>query len=137
MTKQLLKGTQWAVWSYVALFAILQLIQVFSSIIIPMEAAVYALMMIMGSYMGIDQVATFIASKALPAGQKYTGSKAKLKSMTLAIVFLLLEALIVQVLIQPRLLPLDSLFFAAGLVISLYVGGNKAANIAETLSPKE
>lgn len=130
-------GTQWAVWFYMILFAGLLAIEATSTEIIPMEAAIYALMMILGSYIGVDQVSTFVASKSMPVGQKYTGSLHKLRNVTIVLCLLVAEALVVQYIIKPRVLPLDTLFFCCGLILSLYVGGNKAANIAENMGSKK
>jgi hypothetical protein len=102
-----------------------------------MEMAIYSLMMIVGSYIGLDQAATFVSSMKMPEGIKYEGSKEKLRNIAVAMVLVLAEGLIVQYIIKPRILPLDQLFFATGLILSIYVGGNKAANIAANISPKK
>lgn len=130
-------GTVWAVWAYFLLFFSLLILQSIDTVVIPMEMAIYALMMIVGSYIGLDQAATFVSSMKMPEGVKYEGSKEKLRNIAIAMVLVLAEGLIVQYIIKPRILPLDQLFFATGLILSIYVGGNKAANIAAHISPKK
>jgi len=137
MKKKFKLGTVWAVWAYFVLFFLLLILQAVGTVLIPMEMAIYSLMMIVGSYIGLDQAATFVSSMRMPEGIKYEGSKEKLRNIAVAMVLVLAEGLIVQYIIKPRILPLDQLFFATGLILSIYVGGNKAANIAAHISPKK
>lgn len=123
--------TIWVVWLIlisIALLFPLQLIVIFQ---IPFDSAIWALLFIVGGYMGFDQFATIITSKNMPKGYKYTGSYKKLLFITIALWIILIEAMIFQTLLSKIKLPLDRLFLAVGLISGIFAGGNKLNNVAE------
>ena len=123
--------TVWVVWliliSVMALFP-LQLLVNFE---IPFDGAIWALLFIVGGYMGFDQFSTITASRKLPDGFKYTGSYKKLLFITIAIWVILIEGMVFQGLLEDIKLPLDQLFIAVGIVSGIFAGGNKLNNAAE------
>jgi len=134
MTKQINQKSVWVVWliiiSVFALFP-LQLIVIFD---IPFNGAIWALLFIVGGYMGFDQFATIVTSRKMPEGYKYTGSYKKLFFITIALWVILIEAMIFQSFLKKIELPLDQLFFAVGIVSGIFAGGNKLNNAAEKIN---
>ena len=128
--------TKWAPIVYGLLYALLlgwTLIPGASTL--PMDGATYGLMMVFGAYIGMDQWSSFVVSKQLPVGTKYTGSRTKLMLLSVMMVILTAEAMWVQYTDKSRLLPFDQIFLCLGVVLSLYAGGNKAVNAAESMGP--
>lgn len=123
--------TVWVVWLIIISIFLLFPLQLIVTFEIPFDGAIWALLLIVGGYMGFDQFATVVTSRAMPSGYKYTGSYQKLLFITIALWILLIEAIIFQgILIQIKL-PLDQLFFAVGIISGIFAGGNKLNNVAE------
>lgn len=123
--------TVWVVWLIIISVFLLFPLQLIVTFEIPFDGAIWALLLIVGGYMGFDQFATVVTSRSLPAGFKYTGSYQKLLFITIALWVILIEAIIFQgILIQIKL-PLDQLFFAVGVISGIFAGGNKLNNVAE------
>jgi hypothetical protein len=129
--------TAWVVWLYIVLYAALLVLQAVVDFAMPLDGATWALLAVVGGYVGMDQFASFVASKKLPSGMKYTGSYKKLLHIVIAIFTLAIVAIIVQGLEPEYQLPLDRLMMAAGLTAGLFAGGNKAANAAEQEGPND
>ena len=125
--------TVWVVWLIILSVAILFPLQLIVNFEIPFSGAMYALMLIVGGYVGLDQFATIVTTKKLPNGFKYTGSYRKLLFIVIAMWGLLFEALIFQVIIVNVKLPLDELFVAVGIISGFFAGGNKLNNANEGL----
>jgi hypothetical protein len=129
--------TAWVVWLYIILYAALLILQTAVNFAMPFEGATWALLAVVGGYVGMDEFASFVATKKLPSGVKYTGSYRKLLHIVIAMFALSILAIIIQS-VQPFYeLPLDRLMMAAGLTAGLFAGGNKAANAAEKEGPAE
>ena len=127
--------TVFVVWLYMVLFALMLAIQPIVSFAMPIDGASYALFLVVGGYVGLDEFASYVASKKLPRGSKFTGSQQKLLRIVIAMFVLSLEAVIIQALVPDVALPLDQIVLAAGLVAGIFAGGNKAANAAEQEGP--
>ncbi|MFW5955726.1 MAG: hypothetical protein ACOCSK_03195 [Rhodothermales bacterium] len=123
--------TAWVVWVFIVLYAAMLALQAYLDFQMPIDGATWALLFVVGGYVGMDEFASFVASKKLPKGMKYTGSYRKLMYIVIAMFALVLLAIIVQANAPEYELPLDRLAMAAGLVSGLFAGGNKAANAAE------
>ena len=123
--------TAWAVWVLIVAYAAMLGLQLVVSFALPLDGATWAVMMVVGAYVGADQLATYVASKKMPVGLKYTGSYQKLLRIVVAMMLLVIEAIVVQALVPDTALPLDQLMVALGIVTGLFAGGNKAANAAE------
>ena len=130
MKNQITK-TVWIVWLIILSTAILFPLQIIVNFEIPFSGAMYALMLIVGGYVGLDQFATITTSRKLPNGFKYTGSYRKLLFIVIAMWGLLFEALIFQAIITNVKLPLDELFVAVGIISGFFAGGNKLNNANE------
>jgi hypothetical protein len=129
--------TAWVVWLYIILYAALLILQSVVNFAMPIDGATWALLAVVGGYVGMDQFAAFVASKKLPSGMKYTGSYKKLLQIVIAMFALAIIAIVVQAVAPDYELPLDRLMMAAGFVAGLFAGGNKAANAAEQEGPAE
>lgn len=127
--------TVWVVWLYMAAYAAMLALLAVVDFDMPISGATYGLMIVVGGYVGMDEFASFVASKKLPAGIKYTGSTRKLLNIVIGIFILAAEAMVVQVIEPDVILPLDQIVLAAGMVAGIYAGGNKAANAAEQEGP--
>lgn len=123
--------TAWVVWVFIVLYAAMLALQAFVKFAMPLDGGTWALLFIVGGYVGMDQFATFVASKKLPQGFKYSGSYKKLLHIVIAMFVLMIVAIVVQAQSPSYELPLDRLAMAAGLVAGLFAGGNKANNAAE------
>jgi hypothetical protein len=123
--------TAWVVWLYIVLYAALLVLQVFVNFNMPLDGATWALLAVVGGYVGMDEFASFVASKKMPSGMKYTGSYKKLLRIVVAMFALVIVAIAVQSQAPDYQLPLDRLTMAAGLTAGLFAGGNKATNAAE------
>jgi len=132
MKNQITK-TVWVVWLIILSVGILFPLQLIVNFEIPFSGAMYALMLIVGGYVGLDQFATITTTKKLPNGFKYTGSYKKLLFIVIAMWGLLFEALIFQAIITNVKLPLDELFVAVGIISGFFAGGNKLNNANEGL----
>lgn len=130
-----MKRTIWAVWVFMGIYAALLVLAVLVDFALPIDGATYALFIVVGGYVGIDEFATYVASKKLPTGQKYTGSIEKLMKIVVGMFVIAIEAIVIQAISPQTVLPLDQIILAAGLVAGLYAGGNKAANVAEQAGP--
>lgn len=126
--------TSWVVWLILVSVAVLFPLQLIVIFEIPFDGAIWALLLIVGGYMGFDQFATIVASRHMPEGYKYTGSYRKLLFITIALWFILIEAIIFQGILSGIRLPLDQLFFAVGLISGIFAGGNKMNNAAEQIN---
>ena len=123
--------TAWIVWLYIVLYAALLGLQAVVNFAMPLDGATWALLAVVGGYTGMDEFATYVTSKKLPKGQKYTGSYKKLLKIVVAMFVLVVVAIVVQAIEPDYQLPLDRLTMAAGLTAGLFAGGNKANNAAE------
>lgn len=123
--------TIWVVWLIIISACLLFPLQLIVTFEIPFDGAIWALLLIVGGYMGFDQFATVVASRTLPAGYKYTGSYKKLFFVTIALWLILIEAIVFQGILNQIKLPLDQLFFAVGVISGIFAGGNKLNNVAE------
>ena len=121
----------WAVWFYILLYFILLILQNIKSIVIPIDGATYALMLVVGGYVGVSQFAAFVSTKKLPDGIRYTGCYDKLRSIVVAMMILSITARISTAINPAPKIPVDNVLLAAGLAASLFVSGNKAAVSAE------
>lgn len=123
--------TAWVVWIMIIAIAFLFPLQFIVMFEIPFDGAVWALLFVVGGYMGFDQMATIVATRKMPVGYKYTGSYKKLLFITIALWLILVEAMIFQSILIQIMLPLNELFFSVGLVSGIFAGGNKLNNAAE------
>lgn len=123
--------TSWIVWLTLISVAFLFPLQLIVKFAIPFDGAIWALLFTVGGYMGFDQFATVVSSRQMPTGYKYTGSYKKLFFITIALWFILIEALIFQGILPLMQLPLDHLFFSVGIISGIFAGGNKLNNAAE------
>jgi len=123
--------TIWVVWLIIISVFLLFPLQLIVTFEIPFDGAIWALLLIVGGYMGFDQFATVVTSRTLPVGYKYTGSYKKLLFVTIALWLILIEAIIFQGILNQIKLPLDQLFFAVGVISGIFAGGNKLNNVAE------
>jgi hypothetical protein len=123
--------TAWAVWALIVSYAAMLGLQLIVNFALPLDGATWAVMMVVGAYVGADEFASYVTSKRMPKGVKYTGSYTKLLRIVIAMMVLVIEAIVVQALIPDVALPLDQLMVALGIVTGLFAGGNKAANAAE------
>ena len=131
MLEKIKTKTVWVVWLIIISVAVLFPLQIVVNFSIPFSGAMYALMMIVGGYVGLDQFATVVKSKKLPKDYKYTGSYKKLLSIVIGLWILLFESLVFQGFLKNIVLPLDELFVAVGIISGLFAGGNKLNNAAE------
>lgn len=127
--------TAWVVWIYIVAYAAMLALVALVDFAMPLTGATYGLMVVVGGYVGMDEFASFVASKKLPAGVKYTGSKQKLLSIVIGMFAIATIAIAVQAIEPGIMLPLDQIVLAAGLVAGIYAGGQKAANAAEQEGP--
>lgn len=127
--------TVWVVWLYMLTYALMLGMQLIVDFAMPLDGATYALFLVVGGYVGMDEFAGFVASKRLPTGVKYTGSYSKLLRIVVAMFLISIEAIVIQALVPEQQLPLDQIVLAAGLVAGIFAGGNKAKNAAETEGP--
>jgi len=125
------QASAWVVWGFMLAYVAMLILELFVQFPLPIDGSTYALFMVVGGYVGIDQVASYVKSKTLPPGYKYTGSYAKLRNMVVGMMAITLLAIVVQALLPQRPLPVDNVMLAAGLIAGLFVGGNKANNAAE------
>ena len=123
--------TAWIVWLYIVLYAALLGLQAVVNFAMPLDGATWALLAVVGGYTGMDEFATYVTSKKMPKGAKYTGSYKKLLKIVVAMFVLVVVAIVVQAIEPDYQLPLDRLTMAAGLTAGLFAGGNKANNAAE------
>jgi hypothetical protein len=123
--------TGWAVWVLLLSYAAMLGLQLVVTFPLPLDGATWAVMMVVGAYVGADEFASYVTSKRMPKGVKYTGSYQKLLRIVIAMMLLVIEAIVVQSLIPDIELPLDQLMVALGIVTGLFAGGNKAQNAAE------
>ena len=123
--------TGWAVWALIVAYASMLGLQLIVDFPLPLDGATWAVMMVVGAYVGADEFASYVTSKRMPKGEKYTGSYEKLLRIVIAMMALVIEAIVVQALVPEVALPLDQLMVALGIVTGLFAGGNKAANAAE------
>jgi len=123
--------TAWAVWVLIVAYAAMLGLQLFVTFSLPLDGATWAVMMVIGAYVGADEFASYVTSKKMPEGLKYTGSYKKLLRIVVAVMVLVAEAIVVQALVPKTELPLDQLMVALGIITGLFAGGNKAANAAE------
>jgi len=123
--------TAWVVWVFIVLYAALLGLQLVVDFAMPIDGATWALLAIVGGYVGMDEFASYVASKKMPKGTKYTGSYTKLRRIVIAMFVLMVVAIVVQSQAPDYKLPLDRLAMAAGVVAGLFAGGNKAGNAAE------
>lgn len=124
--------TAWVVWIYLLAYGAMLALTAVVEFIMPIDGATYGLMVVVGGYVGMDEFASFVTSRKMPAGMKYTGSKEKLLAMVLGMFALAAEAIVVQSFVPDVALPLDQIVLSAGLVAGIYAGGQKAANAAES-----
>lgn len=123
----------WAVWLFIGLTALIFPLQlVVDKFELPLGEASYALMIVVGSYLGFDQLASYAKTKTLNPGDKFTGSYKKLLHITIAMFLLLGELIILQFLSPNIKMPLGEMILCVGAVAGIFVGGNKANNIAES-----
>lgn len=123
--------TVWVVWLIIITVGVLFPLQLLLDFPLPFGGALYALMFIVGGYVGFDQFSTVVASRKMPTGFKYTGSYKKLFFIVIGMWILLIEAIIFQAILTTIQLPLDQMFVAVGIVSGLFAGGNKLNNAAE------
>jgi hypothetical protein len=123
--------TAWAVWVLIVAYAAMLGLQLIVNFALPLDGATWAVMMVVGAYVGADEFASYVTSRKMPAGMKYTGSYKKLLRIVIAMMVLVIEAIVVQSLVPETALPLDQLMVALGIVTGLFAGGNKAANAAQ------
>jgi hypothetical protein len=128
--------TVWVVWVYMIAYLALLLLQLRVEFAMPLDGATYALFLVVGGYVGMDEFASFVTSKRMPAGMKYTGSYRKLLAIVIAMFAVATVAIVVQAQLPDTELPLDQIVLAAGLVAGIFAGGNKAANAAEQTGPE-
>lgn len=128
-------STLWAVWAFLALYALLVALQAAPGVDFPLDGATYALMFVVGAYVGTDQFASFIATRQLPSGTKYTANHTKLTRITVAMFLVAGESLVVQWLLPEKHLPLNELFISLGVVVSMFAGGAKAKTAIERHGP--
>ena len=147
--------TRWAVWCIIGSYATLLVLAAFG-VSMPLDGATWALTLVVGAYVGVDELSVYIASRNLPRGEKYTGSYAKLRNMVIAMFALTLIAVAVETDLFRTVVPgggmpggnevfggepagpnvpIDRLFVSLGIVVALFAGGNKAANVAEQTEP--
>lgn len=126
--------TSWVVWLVTIAITVLFPLQLIVKFEIPFDGAIWALLFTVGGYMGFDQFATVVSSRQMPTGYKYTGSYKKLFFITIALWFILIEALIFQGILPSIKLPLDHLFFSVGIISGIFAGGNKLNNAAEKVN---
>lgn len=127
--------TVWVVWVYIILYAIMLGLQLIVEFALPIDGATWALFFVVGGYTGMDEFASYVTTKRLPKGVKYTGSYDKLMRIVIAMFVLVIIAIIVQALAPKYQIPLDNLTMAAGLVAGIFAGGNKALNAVENEGP--
>ena len=130
-------STVWAVWTFIVFYAALLVLTLVVDFVMPLDGATYALFLVVGGYVGMDEFASFVASKKMPKGMRYTGSITKLRNIVIAMFAIVILALVVQALSPTVALPLDQIVLAAGLVAGLFAGGNKAAVAAEQEGPTQ
>jgi hypothetical protein len=123
--------TAWAVWVLIVSYAAMLGLQLVVSFTLPLDGATWAVLMVVGAYVGADEFASYVTSKRMPKGTRYTGSYKKLLRIVVAMMLLVIEAIIVQALVVDTALPLDQLMVALGIVTGLFAGGNKASVSAE------
>lgn len=131
MGEKIHQKSVWAVWLFIGLVSLIFPLQLFVSFNLPLRESAYALMMVVGAYLGFDQLATFTKTKTLKPGDKFTGSYKKLLHITIAMFCLLLELIILQFLCVEIEMPLGEMILCVGAVAGIFVGGNKANNMAE------
>lgn len=137
MSENIVKAKQktaWVVWLIIISVVLLFPLQLIVTFDIPFDGAIWALLFVVGGYIGFDQFATVVTTRNMPLGFKYTGSYKKLMAMTFAMWALMIEALIFQSILSAIQLPLDQLFFAVGLISGIFAGGNKLNNAAEKVN---
>lgn len=120
----------WAVWTIIIITAFIFPLQFCVNFELPFSEAVYALMIVVGAYVGLDQLASFKQTQILPKDIKYTGSYQKLLAIMIAMFILLIEVLVLQSFFSEYKLPLGEMMICVGAVASVFVGGNKANNLA-------
>lgn len=123
--------TAWAVWALIVAYAAMMGLQLIVNFALPLDGATWAVMMVVGAYVGADEFASYVTSKKMPKGTRYTGSYKKLLRIVIAMMVLVVEAIVVQALVTDTALPLDQLMVALGIVTGLFAGGNKASIAAE------
>ncbi|MFW5776819.1 MAG: hypothetical protein ACOCZB_05975 [Spirochaetota bacterium] len=129
--------TAWVVWVFLVLYGAMLVLQTVVEFAMPLEGGTWALLFVVGGYVGLDEFATFVTSKRMPSGLKYTGSYRKLLAIVVSMFALLVVAIVVQSIEPAYELPLDRLAMAAGVTAGLFAGGNKANNAAEKMEGTE
>lgn len=122
--------SSWAVWLFIGIVALIFPLQFFVNFEMPFTEAVYALMIVVGAYIGFDQLASYKKTQKMPQNIKYTGSYKKLLYITIAMFFLLFEVVIIQAFFSDYKFPLGEMMICTGTVAGVFVGGNKANNVA-------
>lgn len=98
---------------------------------LPFTAAMYFFGLIVGGYTGMDQFSSYMTTKKLPSGVKYTGSRKKLFIIAVVVFAIMAEYVFFQALLESIELPLSELFVFAGIIGGLVTAGNKAVNAVE------
>jgi uncharacterized membrane protein len=137
MGRKTKQKTFWIVFLILATVAFMFPLQMIVNFEIPFDGAIWALLFIVGGYVGFDQFATVVTTKQMEPGFKYTGSYKKLLSITIALWIILVEALIFQTILKEIKLPLDQLFVSVGVISGIFAGGNKLNNAAEKITEVE
>lgn len=86
--------------------------------------------LLIGSYCGTSQLAGVLKTKALPAGERFTGNRGKLFLVTLYTLVLAIACLKLELIVR-RGLPVRELFTMFFVVSSLFVGGEKIKTSVE------
>ena len=127
MSEQVKTKSAFVVWIYIFLYEAMLLLQYFYKVKMPTDGATWALLFVVGGYVGMSQFAAFVTTKKLPDGFRYTGNYKKLLSITIAMFVLSITA----ILIGGENMPVDNLLAASGLTAGLFAGGNKSTIVAE------
>lgn len=117
------------VWAYIFLYESMLLLQYFTKMKMPVDGATWALLFVVGSYVGMSQFAAFVTTKKLPDGFRYTGNYKKLLRITVAMFVLSITGVIINT--AGSSVPVDNLLMASGLTAGLFAGGNKSTVAAE------
>ena len=82
------------------------------------------------SYVGTDQLAGILKTKAMPAGEKFTGNRYKLGMLTIGTLVLAMEAAILSLAMDTDL-PVSGMFAIYLAQMALLAGGEKGKTAVE------
>ena len=105
------------------------------------EYIFYGLMIVVGSYVGADAIATVVKSRTMPLGQKYTISEGKMRKIVWIMWGLFTQTTILQIIAMNLhlLVSYDLMlaFLCTTSITGIFVGEKKANNASENISDEK